>query len=107
TKPPGQLTGPPVIFGVSVTPEMVEESFALLSELRKKGIRASMDYENRSLKAQMRQANRCQAAGVVILGPDELKKQVVKLKQMDSGEESEIKRQDLFDLLSKKYMVQL
>ena len=104
-KPPGQLTEPPAIFVVSVTPEMVEESFVLLSELRKKGIRASMDYENRSLKAQMRQANRCQAAGVVILGPDELKKQVVKLKQMDSGEESEIKRQDLFDLLSKKHMV--
>ncbi|MEK7448487.1 MAG: histidine--tRNA ligase [Planctomycetota bacterium] len=93
------------VFVASVTQELGSESFALVSELRKKNIAADMDYEGRSLKAQMRLANKQEVSYVIILGPEELTKNAVKLKNMQSGQESEVQRDDLFDLFLKKNMI--
>ena len=49
-----------------------------------------MNYEGKSLKAQMRAAEKADCRFVAILGPDEVSKGLVKLKDMESGEESEI-----------------
>ena len=54
-----------------------------------------MDYEGRSLKAQMRSANRVKAPWVVIIGGDELAKGVVKLRDMGKSEEVEVKPGEL------------
>ena len=63
----------------------------LLDNLRKNGIAADTDYENKSLKAAMRKANDLNANYVLIIGEDELKKDVVTLKNMVSGEQREVK----------------
>jgi len=56
----------------------------LVHSLRKQGVRAAMDYSNRSLKAQMKQAGRMRALFTLILGEDELEKQEAPLRNMYS-----------------------
>ncbi len=66
------------------------EGFRLCNDLRQSGISAEMDYEKRSLKAQMRQANKRGARYVSILGEDELEKKVVIVRNMSNGEQREV-----------------
>ncbi len=47
-------------------------AFLLAQQLRGRGLEAEMDYEGRSLKSQMRRADKSGARYVLILGEDEL-----------------------------------
>jgi histidyl-tRNA synthetase len=62
----------------------------LMRDLRQKGITCETDYLGRSLKAQMREANRQKAEKVLIIGTEEIKKGRASLKDMESGEQEEI-----------------
>ncbi len=62
----------------------------LIKDLRGKNIICETDYLNRSLKAQMKEANRQKAKKVLIIGEDEIKKGKAILKDMESGEQKEI-----------------
>jgi histidyl-tRNA synthetase len=62
----------------------------LIKDLREKNIICETDYLNRSLKAQMKEANRQKAKKVLIIGEDEIKKGKAILKDMESGEQKEI-----------------
>lgn len=62
----------------------------LLDSLRKNAIAADANYEGKSLKSAMRKANDLGANVVLIIGDDELKKNVVMFKDMESGEQKEI-----------------
>jgi histidyl-tRNA synthetase len=59
-------------------------------ELRAKGIAAESDFLKRSLKAQMRDADRQQAAFVIVVGQHELESGKAVLKNMHTGEQKEI-----------------
>lgn len=64
------------------------EGFKLLNNLRQQGISAAMDFAGRSMKAQMKQANKLGARYSVILGDDEIAEGVVMLRSMaDSSQE--------------------
>jgi histidyl-tRNA synthetase len=65
-------------------------AFLKVNELRKKGICAEADYLGRSVKSQMREANRQQAQYVIVVGEQELKTHTAKLKNMKTGEEKSI-----------------
>lgn len=67
----------------------------LINDLRNAGIACDTDYENKSLKGAMRVANDLKAKFVLILGEDELKKNIVTLKDMVSGAQKEINSGDL------------
>lgn len=54
----------------------------LVARLRREGFTADMDYQGRSLKAQMKQANRWHAEIVLILGEEELAGDLVTLRCM-------------------------
>ena len=54
---------------------------------RSLGVRVMMDHEGRSMKNQMKQANKQKPRFALILGEDELAKREVALKDMDSGEQ--------------------
>lgn len=62
-------------------------AFALLTALRQAGFTADMDYMSRSLKAQMKYANKYPARFVLIIGDDEAAQGKVMLKNMQSGEQ--------------------
>ncbi len=84
---------------------MVDESvkrvaFRLLGELRCRGISADMPFEIKSMKAQMRAANRRRARAAVIIGPGELDRGRVKVKDMAGGEEIEVEIGRIVDAVS-------
>lgn len=57
----------------------------LLNDLRQAGIAAQIDYQGRSMKAQMRAANRANARLVLILGENEVAEGVVGVKDMETS----------------------
>ena len=62
----------------------------VVNDLRKQGLWVEMDYLDRSLKAQMKSANRFNCNWVLIIGEDELADNKVKLRWLASGEEEEV-----------------
>lgn len=68
-----------------------ESAFTILDSLRRQGIASEMDYQERSLKAQMRQANKLGTKYVAILGEDELKKQMIILRNMQDKTQKEVR----------------
>lgn len=79
----------PDFFAVAVSPEQRPALFRLVTGLRQAGLRGDMDFEGRSLKAQMREANRSGARCALILGSEEARRGVVKVKDMRGGTERE------------------
>ena len=75
------------VYCVSAGEEAFRRNFILLSALRKRGIRGEIDYGDRSLKAQMRQANRMGVDYALIRGAEEIGEGGSKLKDMRTGEE--------------------
>lgn len=67
-----------------------EEAVALVAALRKEGISAEKDYQDRKVKAQLKAADRLHATYVAILGEDELQKGVINVKHMATGEQQEV-----------------
>ncbi|MEG1613857.1 MAG: histidine--tRNA ligase [Oscillospiraceae bacterium] len=63
----------------------------IVTDLRCEGIFAMFDVVGRSIKAQMKYANKIGAEFTIVLGDDELKSGVAQLKNMDDGETQEIK----------------
>ena len=63
--------------------------------LRHQGKRVVMDLEGRGLRAQLRAANKLQAATAYILGEDELARGIIVGKDMRTGEQREIPLTDL------------
>ncbi|QGG46704.1 histidine--tRNA ligase [Heliorestis convoluta] len=66
-------------------------AFGLMQTLRQKGLSVEMDYQDRSLKAQLKTAsNRFQTPYVLIVGEGELEKGEVTLRLMDKGSQEKI-----------------
>ena len=66
-------------------------ALSLCLSLRAKGIRTDMGFEDRGLKGSLKTASNMGAKVVLILGEDELKKDVVQLRDMEMGEQSEVR----------------
>ena len=67
----------------------------LAQALREKGIYTEKDYLGKSLKAQMKAADRFQAKYTVILGDSELEKGVAIVREMASGGQYEVQLNQL------------
>ncbi|WP_177503179.1 histidine--tRNA ligase [Anaerosinus sp.] len=65
-------------------------AFKVLYNLRLAGYRADMDFAGRSLKAQMKQANKLGAKYAIIIGEDEVREKSVMLKNMFTSEQTKI-----------------
>ena len=80
----------PSLFFVSLDEPSHIWTFLKANELRSKGICTEVDYLGRSVKSQMREANRQKAQFVIVVGENELKTKKAKLKNMQTGEETTI-----------------
>lgn len=67
----------------------------LVHKLRAGGVSAIIDTLNRNLKGQMKYANKLNARYSVVIGENEIKKGIVTLKNMYSGEQKEISAIDI------------
>ncbi len=78
------------------------EALRLTTELRAAGWRADRGYEQRSMKSQMKQADRSGAAFAVIVGSNELEAGTVVLRPLRSADgQQAVARHDLLDHLTK------
>jgi len=73
----------------------------LLQQLRSAGFSAERDYLNRKIKGQFKAADRLNAKFVAVLGDDELKKNVINVKDMATGEQVEVALESLVDYFRK------
>ena len=83
----------PTVPGVYVAPlgeGAQAKAFELTMALRDKGIYTEKDYLNRSLKAQMKSADRMNAQFVIIIGDDELNKGVAVVRTMADSTQEEV-----------------
>jgi histidyl-tRNA synthetase len=82
------------VFVVDVTGGL--EAVTLTADLRARGIAADRGYDNRSMKAQMKLANRSGAAVAVIVGDDEIAAGTVVVKPMHGdGDQFAVPRSEL------------
>jgi histidyl-tRNA synthetase len=89
----------PDVYLVYLNEEALAEALLLARELRRAGIFAYVDFESRSLKAQMRQANRLQARFACIIGEAELQSGRFPLKNMSDGTQVTLGRGEIVDYL--------
>jgi histidyl-tRNA synthetase len=66
------------------------EAIKVIHTLRRKGIKCECDHMGRSVKAQMKFANKIGARYTMIFGEDEVKNRSAKLKRMRDGETTEV-----------------
>lgn len=76
-------------------------SFELLEKFRKKGIKAEIDYQDRSVGGQMKSADRMNATYTVIIGENELESGKATVRNMKNGEEQEIKLESIVESIEK------
>lgn len=67
--------------------KVMPDAFKLARDLRSTGLRAVIALEGRSLKAQLREANKRGSRWVAILGPKELAQGQVMLKDLEAGKQ--------------------
>ena len=71
----------------------------ILNQLRSAEIPVETDYLNRSLKSAMRAANDAGATFVLILGDDELRENIISIKDMAAGTQRQVAIQNLIEEL--------
>lgn len=79
------------------------EGFALLTALRSQGMPVGMDLLGRSLKNQLKSANRLGAHYALILGEEELARNVLVIRDLTLGEQREVSLIDAVEEIKKNY----
>jgi histidyl-tRNA synthetase len=78
------------VYIATVGQDAQRRGLILLQELRHRGVRAVIDHEARSLKAQMRQANKDRVRYCLILGEEELGRGQVMVRDMEKAEQQPV-----------------
>ncbi|MGB0650586.1 MAG: histidine--tRNA ligase [Rhodothermales bacterium] len=85
------------VFLVALGDAAIDWTFGAASRLRAQNLEVAFDLKGRSMKAQMREANRQAARFVAIVGDDELAAGEVQLKDMETGEQSPVRLENISD----------
>ena len=84
------MSAPSIAVFMAIADKALEyDAFKMMSLFRDNGLSCEMDREGRSLKSQMRKAQKLNARFTVILGEEEFRRDKVILKDMNSGEQKE------------------
>lgn len=82
------------LYLASMGEQAARRCFAIATQLRDGGVSVECDTVGRSLKAQMKYADKIGARYVIVVGDNELESGLARLKDMESGESSEIALDD-------------
>ncbi len=75
--------------------EDLSTAIRIATKLRNQGVKTEIYLNNKKLKAKFKYADKLEIPYVIVIGEDEIQKQIVKLKDMKTGEEKEIPMDDL------------
>lgn len=87
------------VFAVCPQQKIFPDVFKAVINLRRAGFKAEFDFQGRSMKAQMKQANKTNAKYVLIFGEDEFARGQVVLRNMSNSEQTEIAITDIITKL--------
>ena len=97
-----EMTKPLDVFIATIGQTAQTSAFALICNLRKAGLACDMDYLDRSIKAQMKHANKLQARYVAIIGEDEASEGKVMLKNMQDGTQQLIRADEVHNIIGER-----
>jgi len=80
----------PKVFLISLGRRALDFNIALAARLRHAGVNVALEVEEKSMKSQMRSADRVKAASALIVGDSELAKSSAVLKDMRGGAQREL-----------------
>jgi histidyl-tRNA synthetase len=80
----------PELFIATLGETATKAGFAMLTRLQREGVLVEMEYTGKSLKAQLRRADKMKTRRVLILGEDELERGVAQLRNMDESSQEEV-----------------
>ena len=89
------------VYIVTLDESYYKYGFDILHALRKNGIKAHISYETKSLKAQMRQANKLNSRFAIIIGEDEIKSKKYTLKDMQEHKQELVDKKTLLNKIIK------
>ena len=92
----------PDVFIAALGDEAERWVFRTSQELRATGLHVAHDLKGRSLKAQMKEANRQNAPYTMIIGGNELEAEAATVKEMESGEQEEVAFDELATYLTRR-----
>ncbi|MCL1918557.1 MAG: histidine--tRNA ligase [Peptococcaceae bacterium] len=99
----GEGRVPPLAALAALGQSAQRSAFRILSQLRRKGVPVTMDVMGRSLKSQLRTANRDGVRYTVIIGEDEMERGVAVVRHMLEGEQWEVGLEECVEWLERKY----
>ncbi|HID97504.1 MAG TPA: histidine--tRNA ligase [Thermodesulfobacteriaceae bacterium] len=87
------------LFICALGPTARKKAVPWIKNWRNNGVSAQMSYEDKSLKAQMKQADRTGARQVVIVGDNELEKGIVTVRDMVAHEQRDVSVDEVVELV--------
>ncbi len=94
-----EFSSAPDIFIANIGDETKLFVTALTDKLRKMGVKCERDLLGRSLKAQMKYADKCGARYSIVIGTDEAEKKAASLKNMKEKAQTDVSLEDLTDIV--------
>jgi len=98
----GNTPVPPRVFVAALGQDSLREGFGILTKLRAAGVSSVTDYEARPLKRQLEQANKLGCGLVLIFGDVERDKRMVTLKDMASGEQTQVPKEQCIEWIQRR-----
>ncbi|KUG03547.1 histidyl-trna synthetase [hydrocarbon metagenome] len=93
------------VFIAVMDPAYESQGMKVLQMLRKAGIKAEKDYNQRKAKAQMKYADKIGARVVILIGEEEVEKGFITLRNMRSKEQFQVDNRDLVRSVSKTLLI--
>lgn len=90
----------PEVYIASMGPAANEKALQIVNSIRNKGVFAECDIMGRSLKSQMKYADKIGAKNVLIIGDSEIESGVAQLKNMSNSQQSEVSIVDIESLVN-------
>lgn len=87
------------VYFVRLDKELAKQTYDLSLLFRRKGLNVELDYALRSVKAQMREANKLNARFVLFFGGEEYENDKVRLKNMETSEEQTLELTNVESIL--------
>jgi histidyl-tRNA synthetase len=90
----------PELFIITLGKELENFAYQTAIYFRRRNLSVDLDYLSRSVKAQMREANRINAKFVLFIGGEEFGRNEVVLKNMSSGEQTNFNKDELENIFT-------
>ena len=98
--PDGQAPSSTDIFIAALGERAQKIAFTLTQELRRKGICAAMDYSGKSLKSQMKRADKLNSAYTLIFGDREIEENCIELRDMNTKNQQRLPLDHLLEAVT-------